>query len=162
MARLSNHDISITYPTEAYPGSGWDVFRVHHRHTGRIEVRIALPQGPQWAYSLPYDCPRFFDHLSRNSWGLLPAQYAFLQAHLSPECGAVFVRHAPRVPEDCPVRCSEDAPASLTSSTALIGYLCEDCLDAPAVAMVTAPWSGEMGICDACLHKNDASAATRP
>jgi hypothetical protein len=30
------------------------------------------------------------------------------------------------------------------------GYLCEQCLDAPAVAFVPAPWGGEMGICAAC------------
>ena len=32
----------------------------------------------------------------------------------------------------------------------LTGYLCEQCLDAPAVAFVAAPWGGEMGICAAC------------
>jgi hypothetical protein len=32
----------------------------------------------------------------------------------------------------------------------LTGYLCEQCLDAPAVALVAAPWGGEMGVCAAC------------
>ncbi len=32
----------------------------------------------------------------------------------------------------------------------LTGYLCEQCLDAPAVAFVVAPWGGEMGVCEAC------------
>ena len=32
----------------------------------------------------------------------------------------------------------------------LSGYLCEQCLDAPAVAFVEAPWGGEMGVCEAC------------
>jgi hypothetical protein len=32
----------------------------------------------------------------------------------------------------------------------LPGYLCEQCLDAPAVAVVPAPWGGEMGVCEAC------------
>jgi hypothetical protein len=32
----------------------------------------------------------------------------------------------------------------------LAGYLCEQCLDALAVAFVPAPWGGEMGICAAC------------
>ena len=32
----------------------------------------------------------------------------------------------------------------------LIGYLCEQCLDAPAVAVVPAPWGGEMGVCETC------------
>jgi hypothetical protein len=36
------------------------------------------------------------------------------------------------------------APAPLT------GYLCEQCLDAPAVAFVPAPWGGEMGVCEVC------------
>ncbi len=30
------------------------------------------------------------------------------------------------------------------------GFLCEQCLDAPAVAFVPAPWGGEMGVCGAC------------
>src|SRR5205085_6819063 len=30
------------------------------------------------------------------------------------------------------------------------GYLCEQCLGAPAVAFVAAPWGGEMGICEPC------------
>jgi hypothetical protein len=30
------------------------------------------------------------------------------------------------------------------------GYLCEVCLDAPAVAFVPAPWGGEMGVCAVC------------
>ncbi len=30
------------------------------------------------------------------------------------------------------------------------GYLCEQCLDAPAVAFVPAPGGGEMGVCAAC------------
>ena len=34
--------------------------------------------------------------------------------------------------------------------TNLTGYLCEICLDAPAVAFVPAPWGGEMGICATC------------
>ena len=32
----------------------------------------------------------------------------------------------------------------------LTGYLCEQCLDAPAVAFVAAPWGGEMGVCAPC------------
>src|SRR6266567_4471983 len=32
----------------------------------------------------------------------------------------------------------------------LTGYLCEQCLDAPAVAVVPAPWGGEMGVCATC------------
>ncbi len=32
----------------------------------------------------------------------------------------------------------------------LAGYLCEQCLDAPAVAFVAAPGGGEMGVCAAC------------
>ena len=30
------------------------------------------------------------------------------------------------------------------------GHLCEQCLDAPAVAFVAAPWGGEMGVCAPC------------
>ena len=32
----------------------------------------------------------------------------------------------------------------------LPGHLCEQCLDAPAVTVVAAPWGGEMGVCAAC------------
>ena len=34
--------------------------------------------------------------------------------------------------------------------TPLPGYLCEACLDAPAVAVVPAPWGGERGVCARC------------
>jgi hypothetical protein len=37
-----------------------------------------------------------------------------------------------------------------STETSIPGYLCEVCLDAPAVAVVPAPWGGEMGICTAC------------
>ena len=33
----------------------------------------------------------------------------------------------------------------------LPGHLCEQCLDAPAVRLVSAPWGGEMGVCLSCL-----------
>ncbi len=32
----------------------------------------------------------------------------------------------------------------------LAGYLCEQCLDAPAVHLRDAPWGGEMGVCADC------------
>jgi hypothetical protein len=32
----------------------------------------------------------------------------------------------------------------------LVGYLCERCLDAPALLVQPAPWGGEMGVCAAC------------
>jgi hypothetical protein len=32
----------------------------------------------------------------------------------------------------------------------LVGYLCERCLDAPALVVQPAPWGGEMGVCAAC------------
>jgi hypothetical protein len=31
-----------------------------------------------------------------------------------------------------------------------VGYLCERCLDAPALLVQLAPWDGEMGVCAAC------------
>jgi hypothetical protein len=39
------------------------------------------------------------------------------------------------------------------------GHLCEVCLDAPAVAVVPAPWSGEMGVCAACAGLPPAGPA---
>ena len=45
----------------------------------------------------------------------------------------------------------ENTPAvPAGTSTPLPGYLCEACLDAPAIALVPAPWGGEMGVCRAC------------
>jgi hypothetical protein len=42
------------------------------------------------------------------------------------------------------------AAQQASHATPLPGHLCEQCLDAPAVAVVPAPWGGEMGICEAC------------
>jgi len=39
----------------------------------------------------------------------------------------------------------------------LPGYLCETCLDAPAITVVPAPWGGEMGLCQACLQRQAAA-----
>src|SRR5262249_61729665 len=38
------------------------------------------------------------------------------------------------------------------------GHLCEQCLDAPAVRVVVAPWGGDMGVCDACHHASAVAA----
>jgi hypothetical protein len=40
----------------------------------------------------------------------------------------------------------------------LPGFVCETCFDAPAVALVPAPWGGEMGVCDPC-HQASVLAA---
>ena len=40
------------------------------------------------------------------------------------------------------------------------GHLCEECLDAPAVALVSAPWGGQMGVCDQCQQAR--AVATLP
>ncbi len=42
------------------------------------------------------------------------------------------------------------------------GYLCEQCLDAPAVAFVPAPWGGEMGICADCGGLEPAATLAVP
>ena len=39
----------------------------------------------------------------------------------------------------------------------LPGYLCERCLDAPAIALVPAPGGGEMGLCQACQQRQAAA-----
>jgi hypothetical protein len=39
----------------------------------------------------------------------------------------------------------------------LPGYLCEACLDAPAVLLVPAPGGGEMGLCQACQQRQAAA-----
>ena len=38
----------------------------------------------------------------------------------------------------------------------LVGYLCERCLDAPALLVQPAPWGGEMGVCAACQQEPPA------
>jgi hypothetical protein len=41
----------------------------------------------------------------------------------------------------------------------LVGYLCERCLDAPALLVQPAPWGGEMGVCAACQQAPPADDA---
>jgi hypothetical protein len=41
----------------------------------------------------------------------------------------------------------------------LVGYLCERCLDAPALLVQPAPWGGEMGVCAACQQEPAADDA---
>jgi hypothetical protein len=40
----------------------------------------------------------------------------------------------------------------------LPGYLCEACLDAPAVQVQAAPWGGEMGVCAARIRLLEGTA----
>jgi hypothetical protein len=42
----------------------------------------------------------------------------------------------------------------------LMSYLCECCLDAPALQMQPAPWGGEMGVCAACQEAPPADDET--
>jgi hypothetical protein len=49
---------------------------------------------------------------------------------------------------------SEDAAAPLP------GYLCEACLDAPAVTLVPAPGGGELALCQACQQHQAATRDT--
>jgi hypothetical protein len=44
-------------------------------------------------------------------------------------------------------------------TTPLPGHLCEQCLDAPAVTVMAAPWGGEMGVCAACAGLASAMPA---
>jgi hypothetical protein len=43
------------------------------------------------------------------------------------------------------------------TTSPLPGYLCEACLEAPAIALVPAPWGGEMGLCQACQQHQAAA-----
>ncbi len=45
-------------------------------------------------------------------------------------------------------------PQPSAQATPLPGHLCEQCLDAPAVAVVPAPWGGDMGVCEACQGRD--------
>ena len=60
-----------------------------------------------------------------------------------------------------PLHIAEDR-ASTTPPVAqpIPGHLCEECLDAPAVALVSAPWGGQMGVCDPCQQAR--AVATLP
>jgi hypothetical protein len=40
------------------------------------------------------------------------------------------------------------------SSTRLVGHICEQCLDAPALLVQPAPWGGEMGVCGTCHQES--------
>ena len=51
---------------------------------------------------------------------------------------------------------------SASTETSIPGHLCEGCLDAPAVALVPAPWGGEMGVCPACAGLPPAVPAATP
>ena len=53
-----------------------------------------------------------------------------------------------------------DAPRPSHASP-IPGHLCEGCLDAPAVAVVPAPWGGEMGVCAACAGRPPTVPAAR-
>jgi len=56
-----------------------------------------------------------------------------------------------RVPPDFLTQTQADQlPDAHEQPAVLPGSLCEQCLDAPAVAIVAAPWGGDMGICAAC------------
>ena len=46
--------------------------------------------------------------------------------------------------------CFSLARETTDDAASLPGHLCEQCLDAPATALVPAPWGGEMGVCGAC------------
>lgn len=56
------------------------------------------------------------------------------------------------------VEINETAGKATTVAQPLPGFVCEQCLDAPAVVLVPAPWGGEMGVCDQC-HQASAVAA---
>jgi hypothetical protein len=48
------------------------------------------------------------------------------------------------------------AEACPMAAVGLPGYLCELCLDAPAVAFVPALWGDEMGVCAGCAAAREA------
>lgn len=54
-----------------------------------------------------------------------------------------------------------EVPRPCTESP-MPGHLCEVCLDAPAVAVMPAPWGGEMGVCAACAGLPPPGLAAAP
>ena len=67
-------------------------------------------------------------------------------------------RSAPFALALCIVEINEEPLAPSSTVPPQPGYLCEACLDAPAIHVVPAPWGGEMGVCDLC-HQASAVAA---
>jgi hypothetical protein len=47
-------------------------------------------------------------------------------------------------------RMAQRAARDHSAHPPLVGYICERCLDAPALVVQPAPWGGEMGVCAAC------------
>jgi hypothetical protein len=55
-------------------------------------------------------------------------------------------------------RVAQRAARDHSAHPPLVGYLCERCLDAPALVVQPAPWGGEMGVCAACQETLAAAA----
>jgi hypothetical protein len=51
-------------------------------------------------------------------------------------------------------RAAQEQPPAMS----LAGHLCEQCLDAPAVRLMPAPWGGEMGVCGECAPTEEGAA----
>jgi hypothetical protein len=47
-------------------------------------------------------------------------------------------------------RVAQRAARDHSAHPPLVGYICERCLDAPALLVQPAPWGGEMGVCAEC------------
>jgi hypothetical protein len=56
-------------------------------------------------------------------------------------------------------RVAQRAARTTGTRPSLVGYLCERCLDAPALLVQPAPWGGEMGVCAACQQEPPADDA---
>lgn len=63
----------------------------------------------------------------------------------------------PQWPPGSPAR-SRNPAEPQHQTEPLPGYLCEQCLDAPATRMQPAPWGGEMGVCRTCTEQGDPMA----
>ncbi|HSX80404.1 MAG TPA: hypothetical protein VLQ80_17760 [Candidatus Saccharimonadia bacterium] len=74
-----------------------------------------------------------------------------IHLHVSGSPGEEPEAGTPRTRRRLPLRIAEilEEQGPLVP-TPLPGHLCEQCLDAPAVLLVPAPWGGDMGICAAC------------
>jgi len=53
----------------------------------------------------------------------------------------------------------DTAQQTAVQRASLAGYLCEQCLDAPAVQLQPAPWGGEMGVGMACREPEGGTDA---
>jgi hypothetical protein len=99
----------------------------------------------RWVYTLPLHLPTLRAHAAQNVWGMHARVLANMRRCIDEYRSRVAV--SPSWPVPPPLEC---IPGDSLGDTDLPGFLCEVCLDAPAIGFKVAPWGGEMGACEGC------------